>query len=556
MVLVRRRGPFVNELVRHLKKLEVSVAGVDRMILTEQLAVEDLMALAQFLLLPEDDLTLASVLKGPFFGLTEDELFTLAWKRPGNLWAALRAHREESPKFAQAADELATILARVDFVPPYELFAEVLSARGGRKAILGRLGPEASDPLDELLAAALAYERAHGVSLQGFLHWLAEGAAEIKRDLDQGARDEVRILTVHGAKGLEAPIIFLPDTLQMPIKTPPILWHGNGRDADALPLWMVARDAPPRAAQAALDLAKRKRDQEYRRLLYVAMTRAADRLYICGWQTKRSPPQGNWHALVAAGLSDAGAVPFNFAKEKFPGVVVWDGDGLRLRHEQQGRPQRAKRAQVKPAAEILLPGWCWRPPPPEPAPPKPLAPSQPRGQEPPTRSPLGDDSGGAAFLRGRLVHRLLQSLPAVEPLWRAAAAQRFLALPVHGLAAADQQAILDETMAVLNHPEFAALFGPNSVAEVPVVGLIGGRALSGQIDRLVVDGSSVLIVDYKTIRPVPVDLASVPPLYFEQLAAYRAAIAAVFPDKEIRCALLWTDGPLLMPVPPEKLTQA
>jgi ATP-dependent helicase/nuclease subunit A len=555
MVLVRRRGPFVGELVRHLKKLRVPVAGVDRMILTEQLAVEDMMALAQFLLLPEDDLTLASVLKGPLFGLSEDELYILAWKRPGSLWASLREHREELPSFAHAFDELSALLARVDFVPPYELFAEVLSARGGRKAILGRLGPEASDPLDELLAAALAYERSHGVSLQGFLHWLAEGAAEIKRDLDQGARDEVRILTVHGAKGLEAPIIFLPDTLQMPTKTAPILWHGSTRNAEALPLWMVAREAPPRAAQAALDAAKRKRDQEYRRLLYVAMTRAADRLYICGWQTKRSPPGGNWHALVAAGLRAAGAVRFDFAGEKFSGVAAWDGEGLRLRHEQSGKPQRAKRAAPQPAASPLLPDWCWRPPPPEPTPPKPLAPSQPQGQEPPARSPLGNDRG-AAFLRGRLVHRLLQSLPSVEPLWRAATAQRFLALSVHGLSAADQQAILDETMAVLNHPEFAPLFGPGSVAEVPVVGLIGGRALSGQIDRLVVEGNSVLIVDYKTIRPVPVDLEAVPALYFEQLAAYRAAIAAVFPDKKIRCALLWTDGPLLMPVPPEKLTRS
>jgi ATP-dependent helicase/nuclease subunit A len=556
MVLVRRRGPFVGELVRHLKKLDVPVAGVDRMILTEQLAVEDMMALAQFLLLPEDDLTLASVLKGPLFGLSEEELFTLAWKRPASLWASLRERREEAPNFSRAFDELSALLARVDYVPPYELFAEVLSARGGRKAILGRLGPEAADPLDELLAAALAYERSHGVSLQGFLHWLVEGAAEIKRDLDQGARDEVRILTVHGAKGLEAPIIFLPDTLQMPMKTTPILWQGGERRAgDTLPLWMVARDAPPRAAQAALDAAKRKRDQEYRRLLYVAMTRAADRLYICGWQTKRSPPQGNWHALVGAGLRDAGAVPFTFAEEQFPGLTAWDGDGLRLRHEQKGQPQRAKRAEVKPAAETLLPDWCSLPPAPEPTPPRPLAPSQPQGQEPPARSPLGDDRG-AAFLRGRLVHRLLQSLPSVEPLWRVAAAQRFLALPVHGLTAADQQAILDETMAVLNHPEFAAIFGPNSVAEVPVVGLIGGRALSGQIDRLVVEGNSVLIVDYKTMRPVPAALDSVPPVYFEQLTAYRAAIAAVFPDKEIRCALLWTDGPLLMPVPPEKLARS
>ncbi len=548
MVLVRRRGPFVAELVRYLKQRGVPVAGVDRMILTDQLAVEDMMALAQFLLLPEDDLTLAAVLKGPLFGLSEEELFALAWKRPGNLWSALREHREEAPSFRRASDELTQLLAHVDFVPPYELFAEVLSARGGRRAILGRLGPEASDPLDELLAAALAYERTHGVSLQGFLHWLAEGEAEIKRDLDQGARDEVRILTVHGAKGLEAPIVFLPDTLQMPQQTPPILWHDSGS-----PLWMVARDAPPRAAQAALDAAKRKRDQEYRRLLYVAMTRAADRLYICGWQTKRPPPNGNWHAHVAAGLGAAGAAPFDFAQESFSGVAAWSGEGLRLRHEQTGAPGKAIRAANKPAASPLLPDWCWQPPPPEPAPPKPLAPSQPQGQEPPARSPLGDDRG-AAFLRGRLVHRLLQSLPAIEPLWRVAAAQRFLALPVHGLAEAEQQAIIGETMAVLNHPDFAPLFGLNSVAEVPVVGLVGGRALSGQIDRLVIEGNSVLIVDYKTIRPVPASLDTVPPLYLEQLSAYRAAIAAVFPDKEIRCALLWTDGPLLMPVPPATLS--
>lgn len=552
MVLVRRRGPFVAELVRALKKRGVPVAGVDRMILTEQLAVEDMIALAQFLLLPEDDLTLATVLKGPLFGFSEEELFALAWRRPGTLWAALRDGREESASFRRACDELADLLARVDFVPPYELFAEVLSARGGRRAMLGRLGPEAGDPLDELLAAALAYERSHGVSLQGFLQWLSEGRAEIKRDLDQGTRDEVRILTVHGAKGLEAPIIFLPDTLQVPQKTPPILWAEGRRNAAALPLWLVTRDSLPRAAQAALDTAKRKRDQEYRRLLYVAMTRAADRLYICGWQTKRQPPSGNWHALVAAGMQAAGAENFDFGAESFRGVAAWTGAGWRLRHHQTATPSGARPAPYQPASTALLPDWCWRPPPPEPAPPKPLAPSQPRSQEPPARSPLGDDRG-AGFLRGRLVHRLLQSLPALDPAQRAAAAQRFLALPIHGLAPADQQALLRETLAVLEHPDFASLFGPGSVAEVPVVGLLGGRALSGQIDRLLVDGPSVLIVDYKTIRPVPAGLADIPPLYLDQLAAYRAAVAAVFPDKTIRCALLWTDGPTLMEIPPEKL---
>jgi len=547
MVLVRRRGLFVAELVRALKQRKVPVAGVDRMTLTEQLAVEDMMALAQFLLLPDDDLTLATVLKGPLFGFSEEELFALAYRRRATLWNALRDRREETPTFRRAADELSALLARVDFVPPYELFADVLGARRGRYAMLSRLGAEAGDPLDELLAAALAYERARGVSLQGFLHWLSAGAAEIKRDLDQDQRDEVRILTVHGAKGLEAPIVFLPDTLQVPQKSPPLLWDETG-----MPLWLVTRDAPPRAADAARAAARRRRDQEYRRLLYVAMTRAADRLYICGWQTRRPPPAGNWYALVASGLEAAGAERFALGEEAFPGVAGWAGAGLRLQCAQTGKPSAARPTRHEPTRTALLPDWCWQAPPPEPAPPKPLAPSQPRGQEPPARSPLGDDRG-AAFLRGRLVHRLLQNLPAIAPAQRAVAAQRFLALPVHALAAADQHAILRETLAVLEHPDFAPLFGPDSVAEVPVVGLLGGRALSGQIDRLVVDGASVLIVDYKTIRPVPPSLAAVPALYLDQLAAYRAAIAAVFPGKDIRCALLWTDGPVLMPIPPEKL---
>ncbi|HKT19134.1 MAG TPA: PD-(D/E)XK nuclease family protein, partial [Stellaceae bacterium] len=188
----------------------------------------------------------------------------------------------------------------------------------------------------------------------------------------------------------------------------------------------------------------------------------------------------------------------------------------------------------------------------EPAPPRPLAPSRAGGEEPATRSPLGEDRG-AAFLRGRLVHRLLQSLPTVAPERRAAIARRFLARPIHGLDAAAQEAMLRETLSVMEHPDFAPLFAPGSAAEVPVVGLVGGRALAGQIDRLVVTPDAVLIVDYKTLRPVPHSVGEVPPAYLDQLAAYRAAVAAVYPGKTVRCALLWTDEPALMPVPAEAL---
>jgi ATP-dependent helicase/nuclease subunit A len=545
MMLVRRRGPFVTELVRALKQAKVPVAGVDRMLLTDQLAVEDMIALGQFLLLPEDDLTLAIVLKGPLFGIDEAALFDLAWPRTGTLWAELLRRRDERPEFAYAATELNALLARADFVTPYALFAEVLGARHGRKAVLARLGPEAGDPLDEFLAAALAYERAHGISLQGFLHWLSAGTAEIKRDLEQGGRDEVRVLTVHGAKGLEAPIVFLPDTTQMPRQLPKVLWGEQ-----AMPFWPIARGALPMPVGAARAVAQRRRDQEYRRLLYVAMTRAADRLYVCGWETKQAPPAGNWHALVRAGLEAAGATTFDFAPVL--GAGGWPGEGLRLLTPQQAKPEIERQVVRVAAGAAVLPEWSWHAPPPEPAPPRPLVPSQPLGEEPAARSPLGVDLG-LGFLRGRLVHRLLQSLPELPPDRREAAARRFLALPVHGLAPTAQEAILRETLAVLTDPDFAALFAPGSAAEVAVVGLVNGRALSGQIDRLVVTATQVTIVDYKTLRPVPSEEGAIPPAYLDQLAAYRAAVAAVYPGHEIRCALLWTDGPRLMPVSAERL---
>ena len=541
MVLVRRRTPFIGALVKSLKERGVDVAGVDRMYLADQLAIEDMVALANFLLLPEDDLTLACVLKGPLYGFGDDFLFELAWKRKGSLWNELRRRASDRPEFRFAAEDLSSLLAMADFIPPYELFAEVLGARGGRRKMLKRLGPEAADPLDELLAASLSYERGHGVSLQGFLHWLVLGELEIKRDLNnESGRDEVRVITVHGAKGLEAPVVFLPDTLQVPKSPPQLVW------SDGVPLWLKQGAAP--AAAAARAEADLKRGQEYRRLLYVALTRAEDRLYVCGWHGRQNPPGGTWHEFIAAGLKAAGAKAFAFDAGKLIGKDGWKGEGLRLVSPQRGKAELSRKPRISaPSGKGELPLWAKKPPKPEPSPPKPLAPSRPTTGEPAVISPLGGATG-ADFQRGLLVHRLLQTLPALAPEKREEAARRFLALPVFALPREQQQSIAAETLKVLSHPEFAALFSPQSEAEVPIVGLIGGRAISGRIDRLVVTESEVLIVDYKTLRPVPEDESQVPPAYIEQLAGYRAAVMGVYPGKAVRCALLWTEGPALMPI--------
>ncbi len=549
MVLVRRRTVFVAELVRALKQSGVAVAGVDRMVLTDQLAVMDLIALARFLLLPEDDLTLACLLKSPLVGLDEDQLFALAYGREGSLWAELVRRADEDAAFAAAHAYLAGLLRRVDFTPPYELFAEALAGRGtpaapsGRERMVARLGAEAEEPLDEFLALALAYERAHVPSLEGFLHWVEAGEAQIKRDPEAASRDEVRIMTVHGAKGLEAPIVILPDTVETPKRTPRLLWLDGGEEGL---LWAPRSALEDGLAREMRDAAKRKRDEEYRRLLYVAMTRAADRLYVCGWRGQREVPSDSWWSLVREGLAES-AAPFAFdcSHEIAQG---WSGQGLRLSSPQEVGPEGERTEQAPHAAGEPLPPWARALPAPEPVPARPLAPSRPEEEEPPARSPLGPD-GAARFRRGLLVHRLLEALPELPPRAREAACRRYLARAAHGLAAAAQEEIARETLAVLADAALAPLFGPGSRAEVALVGEVNGRVISGQIDRLLVGEREILVVDYKTNRAPPAAVEEVAVAYLRQMAAYRALLRRIYPGRRLRAALLFTDGPALMLLP-------
>ncbi len=541
LILVRRRNEFVEEVVRELKLLRVPVAGVDRMVLTDQLAVMDLIALGRFLLMPEDDLTLATVLKGPFVGFDEEQLFELAFHRSGALWQALRDGRGETLHARMAWDLLSELLAQADTLPPYELYAELLGPRRGRESLLARLGREAVDPIEEFLGLALAYEREHPPSLEGFLHWLEAGRQEVKRDLEHGGR-AVRVMTVHGAKGLQAPVVFLPDTLQLPQSSDSLFWL----DDEGLLLWPPRRAWDDEVAEAARARQREAQLQEYRRLLYVAMTRAEDRLYVCGWSGRHDPPEGCWYDLVRRGLAArAEAVDLDFTGAAAEG---WTGPGLRLATPQTAGPEAAGTAPPPPAPGTL-PDWAGRPPAPERLPPQPLAPSRPSLPEPPLRSPLGPEDS-AALRRGRLVHRLLELLPELPAEVRPAAGARLLALPQQGLAPEEAEALLAASLDLLEHPDFVRFLGPGSRAEVPLAGVVEGRdglqVVAGQVDRLLVEADSVAVVDYKSNRRPPDDPAGVPEIYLRQMAAYRALLAEIYPGRRIDCYLLWTEGPRLM----------
>ncbi len=550
LVLVRRRNDFVEELVRELKTLQVPVAGVDRMVLTDQIAVMDLIALGRVLLLPEDDLTLATVLKGPLLDLSEEQLFALAHGREGSLWSSLRKRAMEEPAFQAARNRLEMLLARAENVRPFELFAEILGPLGGRKALVARLGPDANDPIDEFLNLALNYEREQTPTLEGFLHWLERGEQEIKRDMEHGG-GAVRVMTVHGSKGLQAPVVFLPDTLQGPLPHRGLIWLKNEGD---LPIWSLGQDFAGLAESSARRAIAQANTREYKRLLYVAMTRAEDRLLLCGWNDKRrTPPDDCWYNLVQSGIAPlAEEVEYDFSGSIAEG---WSGTGWRLESPQAAATEsRGSSAEVR-RSPVKLPAWAQAQPPAEPSPPRPLAPSRPSEVEPAVRSPLGLDRG-KQFRRGRLIHRLLQTLPELPFDQRAEAGHRFLARALHDLTDAQQAEILAETLDVIDDSRFSALFGPGSQAEVPVVGVIpesrkSGRqrsaeVISGQVDRLLVTDEKVWIIDYKTNRPPPVDPKEVPAIYLKQMASYQAVLKQIYPDKQIESLLLWTDGPRLM----------
>ena len=536
MILVQRRSGFVDEMVRALKQSGIDCAGIDRLVISEAIAVMDLIALGRFVLLPEDDLTLAVVLRSPLIGLTEEELFTLAYGRGAvTLWRALR--RRDEPRLRAAHAFLAAALGRADFMPPFEFYAHVLGA-GGRRALVGRLGPEANEPIDELLGRALEFERDHVPSLQGFLHWLYAGNAEVRRDLEHG-RDEVRVLTVHGAKGLEAPIVFLADTCRVPSHNEPLLWPD-----DDLVLWRARNERQDPVGRSAQEAARARQREEYRRLLYVALTRAEDRLYVCGWETQKGRDKECWYDLIR------GAVEPTADRITLDG----GGEGLRMESAQETPPERPDERSGPSVEDIPLPAWVERPAPREAPSAAPLTPSRPDGEEPAVRSLLDTQEGAAR--RGILVHRLLESLPDLAPVERAAATRRFLAQPALAIDEDEAAEISAQTLGILDDPAFAALFGPGSRAEVSVGGRIGDRMVSGRIDRLCVTEDEVLVVDYKTNRKPPADETGVPTLYVRQMAAYRALLAEIYPGRTVRCALLWTDAPRLMPLSAQHLDGA
>jgi ATP-dependent helicase/nuclease subunit A len=563
LVLVRRRNAFQRLLTRALKVRGVPVAGLDRMVLTDQPAVSDLLSLCDTLLLPQDDLALACVLTSPLGGLTDGSLLALAADRAGSLWDVLRQRNEEDPGWGRAYRFITTLMARADHVSPYLLLSEALGPLGARHRLYSRLGVEAAEPIDELLNIAQSYAKTHSPSLQSFVHWLRQSGSEVKREAES-AGGAVRIMTVHGAKGLQAPLVILPDTTSTPPEDNTIHWVDDEITGQSLPVWSGRQDLRCAVAGDLRDAARGRQMEEQNRLLYVALTRAEDRLLVCGWQNGRKMPELAWYGQVRGAFERLGATASPFQIDQTP----WEGETLHVETAQTAPPAPALRKDER--EPVVLPKWAGQAPdwvptdvPTEPSRPQPLAPSRPDGIQwgdaPSGVSPLADIApaqrgrAAARFRLGDLTHSLLQHLPSIPDGQRASAIERFLNNPFYDLDAAAAQRLRSEVLAVLGHPALEGLFGRSGRSEVPIAGVVGNAAISGVIDRLVVLPDRIIVADYKTNRVRPRSVDTVQAAYLRQMSAYREMLREIFPGRVVLCVLIWTIDAAVMELPDQAL---
>lgn len=558
LILVGKRvGGLFDSILQALKQEGLPVAGADRILLLESLAVQDLLNLVRFALCPDDDLILAEIIKGPFGAFAEkngvaflddDDLFSLAYDRKTSLWRRLQDSAD--PRHAPLRAFLADALARRG-QPAFEFLAHAMERglhlpKPGWDLVLQRFGGPAREPVTALLDRAAAFDSDRAASLETFLAAIEAQGGELKRELS-GPEDEVRVMTVHGAKGLEAPIVILPDTVSGPrADRDGVFFIDAEIDAtmQGAPLWVASKKDDVALTAQLRAMAEARALREHRRLLYVALTRARDRLIIAGAHAGKAEGEGrhkkSWYAAC------------HLAMERLAGI----GDAVEIENDDElppilrlGQRHVAARADIAAFAPPAAPDWLRTPAAPD-ARRRVLAPSAfshaAVGGEPAPFAPFGPDRS-ARLRRGRLIHRLFEVLPDLPTENRRQTATDFLARQPD-LTPAERAEMLDAAFSVLEHPDFAAVFAPGGLAEAPVIGPAGADILNGRIDRLVITDDAVLLVDFKTDRPAPPDAAGVSPAYIAQMDAYSRILAEAWPKHKVRRLLVWTDGPRLIEV--------
>ncbi len=522
MFLVQQRNSFVEEFVRACKEIGVNVGGVDKLKLLEQIAVQDLISLGKFLLLPNDDLSLAEVLKSPLFGLDDDDLFELCYKRKSSLFDSLNKNN----KFDSVTKDLKTLLNMVGYTRPLELFNYVLVKMNGRKNFISRLGIEVEDVLDEFINLTILFEQKHNPTLSNFINWVIQDEVIVQKQMEQGDVDTVKIMTVHGSKGLQAPIVILADTTKIKNKSrkSEFLWE------DELFYFPLSSSDYNEKCNTIKEKNLEADFDEYRRLLYVALTRAEDRLYIAGYTKDKSIKEESWYSLLKNNI--------------LSNIELGKNDERTVYQIKQENPVANNLTHCEASKKSAHYNFALEPAPFENPLAKPYTPSKDKNDDEIISSPLEDN--GKFYKRGTAIHKLLQYISKVDEPNRENASILFLQKELPELSLREHQNISEEVLALCK--KYSDIFSKNSYAEVPIIGEVNGRIVSSKIDRLVIEDDRVIIVDYKTNRPAAKNIEEVPLIYINQLNTYKELVKRIYPDKKIDAFLLWTNTCNMMKV--------
>lgn len=533
MILVRRRDQFVAEMVRALKRHTIHVTGIDRMVLTDQLPIMDLIIFTEFLLLPDDSLKMATVLKSPILNFSEQDLFDLCHNRPfESLWQTLKARKDARPIFQKAFDTLHYFLGKIDFLTPYEFFMEVLSTQKIKHNFLKRLGTEIEDALDEFLNICLTYEQNHIPSLQNFVHWIQTNPPEIKRNLEQSVQGKVRIMTVHGSKGLQSPIVFLPDTTNVPSDRNTMIWG----DQNSLFAWCPKSNLMTEPLNAYK--APSKELTEYNRLLYVAMTRAEDHLYVCGWQPQRALDEESWYSKISGALE-----PIAKKEEE---ILVLENPQLKVVEP---------KTQNKETPLISLPEWFEKGAPLENREavinPSKIEDGKIEEEEILTKSASAPRVFSAAD-RGNLIHKILQWILKSPPEDRSVIIQNYL--KKQGVPLQEIDPIKNSILKTLDCKDLQPFLQGNYICEMPITGTLPEGIVKGIIDLVHFDFDKKIIsvLDYKTGSFEERYRITPPEHYVQQLLIYKKVLQKIYPDVQIKTYLVWTEGPYVIKIESEK----
>ncbi len=534
LILVQKRTTIFRALLRALKARNLPVSGADRFKLKEDLAVKDLLAALAFVATPFDELSLAAVLRSPLCGLSEAELFQLAHGREKtSLWDRLLAEKQ---KYPDAVGLFEALRGEEGFARPYDLLETILTRFNGRQKLIARLGAEATEGIDEVVSQSLAYEQVEAPTLVGFLAWIERGDAELKRQPDEGSK-LIRVMTVHGAKGLESPLVILPDTGPQESKN-----GGSGllELADGTLALKPAQDDMPTTMRLASEAKKSLDAAERHRLLYVAMTRAEHWLVVCGADRKGRKDTDCWYRQISEAI-----------EAQAPGTAT----DMRLIEHNWPRVESVTARIDQQVPSITRPDWAGKADLPVTMVPAPINPSKLGGGHAlPSEAEIADDDRSKG--RGRLIHALLEYLPELAPERRETEARNMLSRIAEPEWLAEFDEIASEAISVVGSPEFAELFGAASLSEVPISAIVANRRLFGRIDRLIIAPDRVIMVDFKSNRMVPENVSAVPEGILRQMGAYVVALKQIWPDRTIVAAILWTRTPKLMTLPQNIVMEA